>query len=139
MAMTKHEILNPEHWKAPKGYANGIAATGKLVFLGGLIGWNGAQQFETDDFVEQVKQTLANIIEVLNEAGGKPEDIVRMTWFITDKQEYLSRQAELGAIYRDAFGKHFPAMSMVQVAALIEDRAKVEIEATAVIPVSVTS
>lgn len=134
MATTKHEVLHPANWKAPKGYANGIAATGRMVFLGGLIGWNANRKFESDDFIEQVKQTLGNILEVLSEAGGKPQDIVRMTWFITDKQEYLSRQKELGVVYRAILGKHFPAMSMVQVAALIEDRAKVEIEATAVIP-----
>jgi enamine deaminase RidA (YjgF/YER057c/UK114 family) len=131
--MTNHKILNPPGWKAPKGYANGIAATGRLVFLGGLIGWNADQEFETDDFVGQVRQTLKNVTEVLKEAGGTPQDIVRMTWYITDKQEYLSRQRELGTVYREVFGKHFPAMAMVEVNALIEDRAKVEIEATAVV------
>lgn len=134
MTKTKHEILCPPNWKAPKGYANGIAASGRLVFLGGLIGWNENQEFETDDFVAQTGQTLRNIAEVLKQAGGKPEDVVRMTWYITDKQEYLSRQAELGAVYRAVFGKHFPTMAMVQVTALMEDRAKVEIEATAVVP-----
>ena len=131
--MTNHKVLNPPGWKAPKGYANGIAASGRLVFLGGLIGWNADQEFETDDFAGQVRQTLQNITEVLKEAGGTPQDVVRMTWYITDKQEYLSCQKELGAVYREVFGKHFPAMAMVEVSALIEDRAKVEIEATAVV------
>ncbi len=134
MNESKHEFLNPPGWKAPKGYANGVAARGKLVFLGGLVGWNADQEFETDDFVGQVAQALHNIVAVLNEAGGKPEDLVRMTWYITDKQEYLASLAELGAVYRDILGKHFPAMAMVEVAALMAGRARVEIEATAVIP-----
>ncbi len=131
--MTNHKALNPPGWETPKGYANGIMAKGGLVFLGGLIGWNADQQFETDDFVGQARQTLINITEVLAEAGGTPDDVVRMTWYITDKREYLSRQKELGAVYREVFGKHFPAMAMVEVSALIEDRAMVEIEATAVV------
>lgn len=127
------EFLSPPTWKAPKGYANGIAAEGKVVFLGGLIGWNADHEFETDDFIGQCEQTLKNIVAVLKEAGTGPESIVRMTWYITDKQEYVTRQRELGAVYRDTIGRHFPAMAMVQVLALMEDRAKVEIEATAVI------
>ena len=134
MGETKHEFLNPPGWKAPKGYANGVLAKGKFVFLGGLVGWNANQEFETIDFVGQATQVLRNIVAVLHEAGGKPEDLVRMTWYITDKQEYLANRAELGTVYRDILGKHFPAMAMVEVAALMEDKAKLEIEATAVIP-----
>jgi enamine deaminase RidA (YjgF/YER057c/UK114 family) len=128
------QFLNPKHWKKAIGYANGVAASGRLVFCGGLIGWNHNQEFETDDFVGQVRQTLENIVTVLAEAGAKPGHIVRMTWYVTDKQEYLSRLKELGAVYRQIMGSHYPAMAMVQVVALVEGRAKVEIEATAVIP-----
>lgn len=129
-----HEFLNPRNWKPAVGYANGVAATGRMVFLGGLIGWNGQQEFETDDFAGQVAQVLRNIVEVLETAGAKPEHLVRMTWYVTDKHEYLSSLREVGKAYRETLGKHFPAMALVQVAALVEDRAKVEIEATAVIP-----
>jgi enamine deaminase RidA (YjgF/YER057c/UK114 family) len=129
-----HELLNPKNWKPAKGYANGVAAEGRQVFLGGHIGWNSQQEFETDDFVGQVDQTLANITAVLAEAGAGPEHLVRMTWYITEKTEYLARLPEVGAVYRARLGRNFPAMAMVQVVALIEDRAKVEIEATAVIP-----
>jgi len=129
-----HEQLNPKNWKPAIGYANGVLAEGRMVFLGGHIGWNGQQIFETDDFVEQVDQTLQNILEVLAEAGGGPEHIVRMTWYITDKRDYLSRLKDMGKVYRDRMGRNFPAMAMVQVADLIEDEAKVEIEATAVLP-----
>ncbi len=132
--MSMHEILHPKGWKPTPGYACGVAATGRVVFLGGLIGWNAQQEFETDDFLGQVDQTLANIVAVLAEAGAGPEHLVRLTWYITDKQEYLSNLKGMGAIYRKHLGKNFPAMAMVQVAALIEDRAKLEIEATAVIP-----
>lgn len=128
------QTLNPEGWKPAKGYANGIAAEGRMVFLGGLIGWTGDQVFETDDFVGQVKQTLQNIVAVLAEAGGRPEHIVRLTWYVTDKQAYTSSLKDIGAAYREVMGRHFPAMAVVQVVALIEDRAKVEIEATAVLP-----
>lgn len=131
--MSELEMLNPANWKPAKGYANGIAATGRTVFLGGQIGWTGDQVFETDDFVAQVRQVLENIRDILAEAGGTPDRIVRMTWFITDKREYLANLPAIGAAYRSVMGKHFPAMTMVQVAALIEDRAKVEIEATAVL------
>jgi len=129
-----HDVLNPKTWKPAKGYANGILASGKMVFLGGHIGWNGQQEFETDDFVGQVDQTLANIVTVLAEANAGPQHLVRLTWYITDKREYLARLPEMGAVYRKHMGRHFPAMAMVQVVALIEDRAKVEIEATAVLP-----
>jgi len=127
------DILHPKNWKTAKGYANGIAAEGRTVFLGGQIGWNAAQEFETDDFIGQVEQCLNNIVAVLHEANGRPEHIVRLTWYILDKQEYLGRLRELGDVYRRVLGRHFPAMTMVQVSALIEDRARVEIEATAVL------
>jgi enamine deaminase RidA (YjgF/YER057c/UK114 family) len=130
-----HELLNPKNWKPAKGYANGVAASGRMIFLGGHIGWNGQQEFETDAFLGQVDQCLENIVTVLAEAGAGPEHLVRLTWYITDKKEYLSALPEMGAIYRKHMGRNFPAMAMVQVVALIEDRAKVEIEATAVIPV----
>jgi enamine deaminase RidA (YjgF/YER057c/UK114 family) len=129
-----HEILHPKTWKAAKGYANGVAAEGRLVILGGQIGWNGDQVFETDDFVGQVRQTLQNILAVLAEAGAGPEHVVRLTWFVTDKGEYLGNLKGLGEVYRETMGRNFPAMTMVQVVALVEDEAKVEIEATAVIP-----
>ena len=131
--MSDLELLNPHNWKPAKGYANAVAASGRTVFVGGQIGWNGDQQFETDDFVGQTRQALENIRDILAEAGAAPDRITRMTWFITDKREYLSRLAEVGEAYRSVMGRHFPAMTMVQVAALIEDRAKVEIEATAVL------
>jgi enamine deaminase RidA (YjgF/YER057c/UK114 family) len=129
-----HRALHPAGWKPAKGYANGVVAKGRIVFLGGQIGWTGEQVFETEDFIGQVRQTLANIVEILREAGGSPEHIVRMTWFITDKAEYHARLDELGQAYRAVMGRHFPTMSVVQVVALMEDAAKVEIEATAVLP-----
>jgi enamine deaminase RidA (YjgF/YER057c/UK114 family) len=118
----------------PRGYANGIAATGRIAFVAGQIGWNAAQQFETDDFVGQTRQALANVVAVLAVAGARPEHLARMTWYITDKTEYRSSLREIGRAYREIIGPHYPAMTLVQVAALLEDRAKVEIEATAVIP-----
>lgn len=131
--MNELEMLNPSNWKPAKGYANGVAASGRVIYLGGHIGWNGDQVFETDDFVGQVKQALENVRDVLAVADASTDRIVRLTWYITDKHEYLSRLPEVGQAYRSVMGKHFPAMTMVQVAALIEDRAKVEIEATAVV------
>lgn len=128
------KVLQPAGWKQPKGYANGILAQGRMVFTGGMIGWNANEEFESDSFADQAEQTLKNIVAVLAEAGGKPEHIVRLTWYVTDKQEYLSQQKQLGSAYRRVIGNHFPAMALVQVAALVEDRAKVEIEATAVLP-----
>ncbi len=126
--------LQPPDWAPAKGYANGIAARGTQVFVGGQIGWNAQQQFETDDFIGQVHQTLRNIAAVLKEAGAGPEHMVRMTWYVIDRVEYNARLKELGGVYREVMGKNFPAMSCVQVAALMEARAKVEIEVTAVIP-----
>lgn len=129
-----HEELHPANWTKPVGYANGIAASGRLVFIGGQIGWTGDQRFEATDLPGQVRQTLENILAVLAEAGGRPEHITRFTWYIVDKQDYLANLKGIGAAYRETMGRHFPAMAMVQVVALIEDEAKVEIEATAVIP-----
>ena len=126
--------LQPPGWAPAKGYANGIAARGTQVFVGGQIGWNAQQQFETDDFIEQVHQTLRNVADVLKEAGAGPEHMVRMTWYVIDRVEYNARLRELGGVYRDVMGKNFPAMTCVQVAALMEERAKVEIEVTAVVP-----
>lgn len=129
-----HTVLQPEGWAKPVGYANGIAARGRFVFVGGQIGWNGQCKFETDDLVGQVRQTLQNIVAVLAEAGAEPQHITSMTWYLTDKADYLSRLKEIGKAYRDLIGRHYPAMAAVQVVALIEDRAKVEIQATAVVP-----
>ncbi|AXV16787.1 enamine deaminase RidA [Neorhizobium sp. SOG26] len=129
-----HTILQPEGWAKPIGYSNGVAATGRQVFVGGQIGWNAQCQFETDDFVGQVKQTLQNIVAVLAEAGAGPQHITTMTWYFTDKAEYLGNLKGIGQAYREVIGKHFPAMAAVQVVALVEDRAKIEIQATAVIP-----
>ena len=124
--------LLPEGWLRPKGYANGIATQAQNhIFVGGQIGWNAQCEFETDDFVGQVRQTLENIKAVLNAAGAGPEHIVRMTWYVIDKSDYVDNLPGIGQAYRDTLGKHFPAMSVVQVVALVEDRAKVEIEATA--------
>jgi enamine deaminase RidA (YjgF/YER057c/UK114 family) len=125
--------LHPEGWAPAKGYANGMKATGTMIFVGGQIGWTAEQVFETDDFVGQCEQALRNIRAVLEEGGAGPEHLVRLTWFVTDKQEYLAGLKDLGRIYRDVMGRNFPAMTMVQVTALVEDRAKVEIEATAVL------
>ena len=132
--MTTNEFLSPKEWKPALGYSNGVAASGRMLFLGGMIGWNGQQEFESDDFVEQAAQALRNIVDVLAEGGAGPEHLVRLTWYVTDRDEYLARQRELGGVYREIIGKHFPAMALVQVVALVEQRAKVEIEATAVIP-----
>ena len=132
--MSAHEILHPSHWKATPGYSNGIAARGRMLFTGGMIGWNADQIFETDDFVGQVDQALANIVAVLAEGGAGPEHIVRLTWYVTDKRAYLDSLRDLGRVYRQHLGRTYPAMALVQVVALVEDRAKVEIEATAIIP-----
>jgi enamine deaminase RidA (YjgF/YER057c/UK114 family) len=131
--MTK-QVLQPADWAAPKGYANGVAATGRTVFVAGQIGWNAASQFESDDLVDQVRQALLNVRAVLAEAGAAPEHICRMTWYLTDKRDYLARAADIGRAYREVLGREFGvAMTAVQVSALIEDRAKVEIEVTAVV------
>jgi len=128
------EILQPPGWSPPKGYSNGIAAEGRLVVTGGQIGWNPeTSQFETDDFAAQTAQALKNVAAVLRQAGAEPRHLVRLTWYITDKPAYLASQREIGQAYREVMGKHFPAMAVVVVAGLLEDRAKVEIEATAVV------
>ncbi|MDE4133284.1 RidA family protein [Phaeobacter sp. QD34_3] len=126
--------VHPEGWKPAKGYANGMVAEGKLLFVGGQIGWNADQVFETQDFIGQMSQALRNILDVVTTAGGQASDITRLTWYVTDKAEYVAHQAEVGKAYRDVMGYHFPAMTMVVVSALVEDEAKVEIEATAVLP-----
>jgi len=128
------DILQPPGWARPKGYSNGIAVQGRTVFVSGMIGWDAQCEFHTDDFAGQVRQALQNVVAVLAEAGAKPEHIVRMTWYMVDKKEYLAAGREVGAAYRDIIGKHFPTMTAVQVAALIEDRARIEIEVTAVVP-----
>ena len=129
-----NRILQPDGWVAPRGYSNGIAARGTVVSIAGQIGWNAHCVFESDDFAAQARQALANIVAVLAEAGGAPEHIVRMTWYVVDKREYVAAYPAIGVAYRELIGKHFPAMTAVQVVALIEDRARVEIEATAVVP-----
>ncbi len=126
--------VHPEGWTPAKGYANGMVAEGRVLFVGGQIGWTAQQVFETHDFIGQMTQALQNICDVVQAAGGTPEDIVRLTWYVTDKAEYLRRQREVGEAYRSVMGYHFPAMTMVVVSALVEDEAMVEIEATAVLP-----
>lgn len=132
--MSALRAVNPQGWTRPKGYSNGIVGRGSLVFVAGQVGWNGAEQFESDDFVAQVRQALRNTVEVLAAAGAKPEHVARMTWYVLDKKEYVARIAEIGAAYRDLMGRSFPAMTLVEVSALVADRARVEIESTAVIP-----
>lgn len=127
-------ILQPPDWARPKGYANGIAAKGKMVFVSGMIGWDKDCRFQATDFAGQVRQALQNVVEVLREADAKPEHIVRMTWYVVDKKEYVGAYKEIGEAYRDIIGRHYPAMTAVQVTALVEDQARVEIEVTAVVP-----
>ena len=130
------QILHPKSWVPTRGFSNGVAAEGRQVFVAGQIGWNARQEIVSDDFVSQVEQALNNVVAILAEADARPEHLVRLTWYITDKLEYLARSSEVGQAYRRVIGRHFPAMTLVQVVALVEDRAKVEIEATAVIPTS---
>ncbi len=134
MTDSPHQFLHPSHWKPAIGYSNGVAAAGRMVFTGGIIGWNADQVFETDDFVGQVEQALKSIVEVLACAGAEPRHLVRLTWYVTDKREYLANLKDLGRAYKATIGRHYPALALVQVVGLVEDRAKVEIEATAVIP-----
>ena len=129
-----HTFLNPRGWKPAKGFSNGVVAEGRMIFLAGQVGWNAEQKFESQDFVAQARQALANIVTLVAEAGGQPQHITRLTWFVLDKQEYLSRLRELGEVYRSVMSKHFPAMTLAQVGALVEDEARLEIEATAVVP-----
>lgn len=132
------KVLQPSDWLAPRGYSNGVmtelAVGDRLLFVGGQVGWNGQQQFETDDFAEQVRQALLNIVAILAQGGGGPQHIVRMTWYVKNKQEYVAAFPEIGKHYREVIGRHFPPMSAVEVADLVEDRAKVEVEVTAVVP-----
>lgn len=130
------EFLQPEGWAKPRGYSNGVAATGRMVFVSGMIGWDADGVFHTDDFAGQVRQALANVVAVLAAGGARPEHIVRMTWYVLDKKEYVAAYPEIGVAYRELIGRHFPAMSAVQVAGLVEPRARVEIEVTAVVPAS---
>jgi len=128
------EILQPPGWPRPRGYANGIAASGRMVFVSGMIGWDEHGVFRSDDFAAQARQALLNIVAVLAEAGARPEHIARMTWYVVDKQEYIAAYKQVGAAYREIIGAHYPAMTAVQVAGLVEDQARVEIEVTAVVP-----
>jgi enamine deaminase RidA (YjgF/YER057c/UK114 family) len=128
------QFLHPKHWAPASGYSNGVAAEGRQIFVAGQIGWNARQEIVSDDFVAQVEQALQNVVEILAEAEARPEDLVRLTWYITDKREYLASLPAIGRAWRDIIGRHFPAMALVQVVALIEDRAKIEIETTALVP-----
>lgn len=128
------KLLQPPDWPRPKGYSAGVSAAGAIVFVSGQIGWDETGRFASDDIAGQVRQALRNVVAVLTEAGGKPEHVTRLTWYVTDKREYLAAQREIGAAYREVMDGHYPAMSVVAVAALLEDEAKVEIEATAVVP-----
>jgi len=129
----KHQILEPSGWSRPRGYANGVAAEGRQIFLAGQIGWSAEQQITSDSLAAQVRQALANIVELLACAGAGPEHLVRLTWYITSREEYQAAIEGIGAAYRETIGRHFPAMSVVQVSELLEPRAKVEIEATAIL------
>ncbi|MCY1166954.1 RidA family protein [Polaromonas sp.] len=126
--------LQPPDWAEPRGYANGVLARGALIFVGGQIGWNEKQEFESDDFIAQTRQALLNIFAVLKAGGAGPEHMVRMTWYVVDRVEYVARLKELGGVYREVMGKNFPAMTCVEVSALVEERARIEIEVTAVLP-----
>jgi enamine deaminase RidA (YjgF/YER057c/UK114 family) len=132
--MSEMQVILPPGWPRPKGYSNGVSASGRMVFIAGMIGWDAQGVFHSDDFAAQARQALQNVAEVLREAGGKPENIVRMTWYVTDKREYLAAGKEIGRAFREIIGSYNAAMTAVEVKALIEDRARVEIEATAVIP-----
>jgi enamine deaminase RidA (YjgF/YER057c/UK114 family) len=127
-------VLQPAHWANPKGYSNGIETRGRQIFLAGMVGWNGDCQFLSDDFIAQCRQALQNIVDTLACTDAKPEHLVRLIWYVKDKKEYLARQHELGKTYQEIMGKHYPVMTLIQVSDLLEDRARVEIEATAVIP-----
>jgi enamine deaminase RidA (YjgF/YER057c/UK114 family) len=128
------KILQPPGWARPKGYANGVAAKGYPVFLSGIVGWNQNGEFEAADFVGQVRQALKNIVEILAQANARPEQIARMTWYVVDKKEYLNATREIGVLYREIIGRHYPAMTVVEVSGLVEDGARVEIEVTAIVP-----
>ena len=130
------DFLQPPGWAKPRGYSNGVAATGRTIFVSGMIGWDSQGRFRTNELAGQVRQALLNIVEVLAAGGAKPEHITRMTWYVLDKREYIAAYKPIGEAYREIIGRHFPAMTAVQVAALVEDAARVEIEATAVVPES---
>jgi len=130
------KYLLPEGWERPKGYSNGVSAEGRMIFVAGQVGWNAQNIFESDDFVDQLRQVLMNTREILAVADAGPEHVVRMTWYFTSKKEYVSRLQEIGAVYRDVMGSNYPAMAAVEVCALVEDQAKIEIETTAVVPLS---
>jgi len=136
--LTAHQTLLPAGWDRPKGYANGMAAQGRLVFTAGIVGWDERQRFVSEDMVGQFEQVLVNTVAILAEAGAKPEHIVRMTWYITDREEYVNNLAAIGQIYKKIIGKVFPAMTVVEVTALVEASARIEIETTAVLPQSAT-
>lgn len=128
------KLINPMEWARPKGYSNGVTAQGQMIFVAGQVGWDGNETFQTDDMVGQVRQALANIVAILATAGARPENIVRMNWYLADKDEYNARLGEIGQAYRETIGRHFPAMTALQVAGFVEDGAKVEIEVTAMLP-----
>jgi enamine deaminase RidA (YjgF/YER057c/UK114 family) len=128
------QMFNPPGWKRPKGYSNAVAASGRMVFVAGQVGWDGQEAFRTEDLVGQVRQSLTNIVAILAEAGARPEHIVRMNWYLADKEEYNARLTEIGDVYRELIGRHFPAMTALQVAGFVEHGAKVEIEVTAMLP-----
>ena len=128
------QMLNPAGWMRPKGYSNGIAAAGRMIFVAGQVGWDAQETFRTDDLVGQVRQSLTNIVAILAEAGARPEHIVRMNWYLADKDEYNARLDEIGGVYRELIGRHFPAMTALQVAGFVEHGAKIEIEVTAMLP-----
>ena len=134
MSKNAFEFLQPKNWLPPKGYSNGVAAEGRQVFVAGQIGWNDRCELVSDDFVAQIERALVNIVQVVAEAGGEPHHLTRLTWYVTDKATYVSRQKEIGEAYRRVIGRHFPAMTLIVVAGLLEPGAKVEIEGTAVIP-----
>ena len=130
------DILHPPGWPRPKGYSNGVTAKGRTVFVSGMVGWDAQEQFPASDLAGQVRQALRNIVAVLAEANARPEHIVRMTWYVVDKSEYLASVKEIGEAYREIIGRHYPAMTVVQVVALLENKARVEVEVTAVVPES---
>jgi len=132
--MSGVRAINPPGWARPKGYSNAVLGRGTIVMVAGQIGWNAAQHFESDDFIAQLRQALANTVAVLAAAGAKPEHVARMTWYVTDKQRYLARISEVGAAWRDIMGRTFPAMTLLEVSGLVEDRALIEIESTAIVP-----
>ncbi|HJT08419.1 MAG TPA: RidA family protein [Stellaceae bacterium] len=132
--MSELRAVNPPGWVRPKGYSNAIVARGTQVFVAGQVGWDGQERFASDDFIEQLRQALRNIVEILAAAGAKPDHVARMVWYVLDKQEYMARVAEAGAVWREIMGRHYPAITLVEVGALVADRARLEIESMAVIP-----